>query len=109
MAKIDYVFVPGHSGLSINHAFAYEKPYISSSDYPNHPPEFNYLNNDVNSIILTWEKEKDIKRLISYLTDIPKYNALVEEVKKSKNTYSIENWVKQMVMNLEAWKRKYYL
>ena len=25
MSKIDYVFVPGHSGLSINHAFAYEK------------------------------------------------------------------------------------
>ena len=100
MSKIDYVFVPGHSGLSINHAFAYEKPYITSKDYNNHPPEYNYLINNVNSLLLTGEEESDIEILKFNLTDTESYSKLRKGVKVSKNNLTIDNWVEQMRHNL---------
>ena len=100
MTKIDFVFVPGHSGLSINHAFAYEKPYITSKDYNNHPPEYNYLINNVNSLLLTGEEESDIEILKFNLTDTESYSKLRKGVKVSKNNLTIDNWVEQMRHNL---------
>lgn len=100
MAKVDFVFVPGHSGLSINHAFAYEKPYITSKDYNNHPPEYNYLINNVNSLLLTGNAEIDIDILKFNLTNNEAYLNLVEGVKVSKANLTIDKWVEQMRHNL---------
>ena len=51
MKKASLVFVPGLSGLSINHAFAYGRPYATFSA-ERHGPEINYLINGVNGFII---------------------------------------------------------
>ena len=93
MAKVDYVFVPGHSGLSINHAFAYEKPYITSKDYNNHPPEYSYLKHRINCILLTGKEDEDLPLLIDYLSNKENYRRLIEGVVDSKSSISIKNWI----------------
>ena len=51
MSRSSIVFIPGHSGLSINHAFAYGRPYVTS-DGPSQPPEVDYIINAVNGYFL---------------------------------------------------------
>ena len=96
MNKVDYLFVPGHSGLSINHGFAYNKPYITSSEYPNHPPEYFYLKNRFNCLLLGSKKEKNIDLMFKYLTNRNLYMKLLDGVSKTKDEINISNWLSKM-------------
>ena len=49
MERCSLVFIPGHSGLSINHAFAYGRPYITIES-ETHAPEINYLEHGINGL-----------------------------------------------------------
>lgn len=100
--RVDFVFIPGHSGLSINHAFAYGKPYITSRDYTNHPPEYSYLKDGINSIILSGSRSQDIEKLKHYITDKEKYDNLRAGAIDAAEKLSIRNWVKQMKFAIEA-------
>lgn len=52
------VFVPGRSGLSINHAFLYGRPYCTlKNDY--HGPEISYLKDNCNGLILEGDISAD--------------------------------------------------
>jgi len=99
--EVDFVFIPGHSGLSINHSFAYGKPYITSQDYTNHPPEYSYLKDGVNSIILTGNQATDIEKIREYITDKEKYAFLRNGAIETATKLSIKNWVKQMQCALD--------
>jgi len=94
--EVDFVFIPGHSGLSINHSFAYGKPYITSQDYVNQPPEYSYLKDGVNSIILTGNRVTDIEKIGQYITDKEKCAILRNGAIETAKKLSIKNWVKQM-------------
>ncbi len=100
MNKIDYVISAGHTGLSINHSFAYKKPYIAFKDYTNHPPEYGYLDNQVNSLILSGNIDADLKILRLYLTNKELYSELVQGVIASKSQLTIDNWVNQIHRSL---------
>jgi glycosyltransferase involved in cell wall biosynthesis len=100
--RVDFVFIPGHSGLSINHAFSYGKPYITSRDYTNHPPEYSYLKDGINSIILSGSRSHDIEKLKHYITDKEKYDNLRAGAIDAAEKMSIRNWVKQMKFAIEA-------
>ena len=92
MNRSSMVFIPGHSGLSINHAFSYGRPYftIRSKD---HAPEIEYINQGINGCILGPEMEKNIKELEDFF--------LSDNTQMSINAFdsgkelSVENLCKQ--------------
>ena len=73
MRQAHVVFVPGWSGLSIVHAFAYGKPYATIRGP--HPPEIDYLKDGVNGLILTGNIASNCKRIAGLLNDHDRYEA----------------------------------
>jgi len=99
MERASLVFIPGLSGLSINHAFAYGKPYLTIKDIK-HGPEIIYLDDGKNGYILNDNLEEDIIR-ISHLLDNRELLISFSKNAKAKSEYlSVENWVQQLKSNL---------
>jgi glycosyltransferase involved in cell wall biosynthesis len=99
MSRACFVFVPGHSGLSINHAFAYGRPYITVvSD--KHPPEINYLIDGKNGYILGTNFTTNVQKLVDLLKDYNKLNQFCQNAKLKGEDLSIEKWVTQMKHSL---------
>lgn len=90
------VIVPGHSGLSIVHAFAYGKPYITLGSYPNHPPEIDYLIHGVNGLLLTGDIAADCKMISQFLLDRKGYRRACEAAYNTAKTLAVENWCTQI-------------
>jgi glycosyltransferase involved in cell wall biosynthesis len=90
MRRTHLVFVPGWSGLSIVHAFSYGKPYVTING--NHPPEFVYLHDNVNGLILEGNLEKDCERIAGLLNDDTSYRSACLAAYKKAKELSIENW-----------------
>ena len=99
MSRVSIVFVPGHSGLSINHAFAYGRPYVTLQGL-SHAPELDYIDVGVNGYILDNDFESNIitiKELLCNRNILEKFckNAI------AKGEYlSVQNWVKQIKTSL---------
>jgi glycosyltransferase involved in cell wall biosynthesis len=99
MERASLVFIPGLSGLSINHAFAYGKPYLTIKA-SKHGPEISYLDDGKNGYILNDNLEEDIIR-ISHLLDNRELLISFSKNAKAKSKYlSVENWVQQLKSNL---------
>jgi len=87
------VFVPGHSGLSINHSFAYGKPYVTL-ERDTHPPEIGYLLNEENGLLLpVGERDNNIKKILRLLTDDTYYSKMSATAYKTAEQLTIGNWV----------------
>lgn len=96
MARADLVFIPGLSGLSINHAFAYGKPYITCAN-TEHGPEAWYLKDGVNGLVLGAKDFKfDCNRLNELLQNTSLYAEFCRNAFATANTYSIDKWVQEM-------------
>lgn len=96
MEKSKIVFVPGHSGLSINHSFAYKKPYITL-ERESHPPEIDYIVNGENGLILPADdKENNINKMIELLTNDSYYNKMSASAYQTAQKLTLENWVTNM-------------
>lgn len=94
MSKI--VFVPGHSGLSINHSFAYGKPYVTL-ERETHPPEIDYIINGKNGLILPMDdKEENVKKILRLLTDNTCYDEMSAAALETAQQLTLENWIKSM-------------
>jgi glycosyltransferase involved in cell wall biosynthesis len=89
------VFVPGWSGLSIVHAFAYGKPYVTIKSSC-HPPEIDYLVPGHNGLLLSGDCEADCRELMSLLQDEGRYRAMCQAAFETARRLSIENWLSQM-------------
>ncbi|WP_435412935.1 glycosyltransferase family 4 protein [Psychroserpens mesophilus] len=95
-AQSALVFVPGHSGLSINHAFFYGRPYVTFKS-ATQPPEFNYIEDDVNGLVLQYGQDtQNLERLKELLGQPKKLQNFCEEAYAKGKQLSIENWVKKM-------------
>ena len=94
MRRTHLVFVPGWSGLSIVHAFSYGKPYVTIDG--NHPPEFVYLHDNVNGLILEGNLEKDCERIAGLLNDDTSYRSACLAAYEKAKELSIENWCCQI-------------
>ncbi len=68
----DIVFVPGHSGLSINHALIYGKPYITLKNI-HQPPEIDFLEDNINGLLLEDDFDSNVSRIYELLTDSQQY------------------------------------
>ncbi len=104
MNKAHAVFVPGESGLSVVHAFAYGKPYMTC-DLPrlNHGPEIAYLRDGENGLMLSGDPAADVPRLQALLTDSARHEAMCRSARETAEMLSIENWCRQMASALTEW------
>lgn len=99
MKRSTFIFVPGLSGLSINHAFAYGRPYITlRADM--HGPEISYLEDGENGYILTGNFHKDIPVVSSILEDRTKLLQFCNCAKVKGQELSVQKWVKQIKSSL---------
>lgn len=99
MSRSSLVFVPGHSGLSINHAFVYGRPYVTL-DADKHGPEINYLIDGENGYILKGSFESNTQKLSDLLTDNNRLNSFCQNANTKGKELSVEKWVAQMKGNL---------
>lgn len=100
MKTIHVVFVPGDSGLSVVHAFAYGKPYITLYSNQKHGPEIDYLQDDVNGMILTGDLYLDCNRIANLLNDLPSYKAMCIRSYQKAQELSVEKWCERMNLAL---------
>ncbi|MFT4802187.1 MAG: glycosyltransferase involved in cell wall biosynthesis [Flavobacteriaceae bacterium] len=99
MSKASIVFIPGHSGLSINHAFAYGRPYISLQG-PSHAPELDYITDGENGYILTGDFDSNIKTIKDLLINRRQLEQFCNNAKAKSEYLSVENWVQQLKSSL---------
>lgn len=99
MARASMVFVPGHSGLSINHAFAYGRPYITLESN-RHGPEISYLHREVNGYILGKDIDENMIKLTELLTNQDKLNRLSKNALETGVNISVQKWVQQIKASL---------
>ena len=99
MKKASLVFIPGHSGLSVNHAFSYGRPYVTLQG-PSHAPELDYLDEGENGYVL----DDDFETNISTIKDLLSNRSILERFcnnAKHKGEYlSVQKWVEQMKQSL---------
>lgn len=99
MMRTSLVFIPGLSGLSINHAFAYGKPYLTLKN-DSHGPEISYLKNGANGYILENNLEEDIKKIFQILEDRNLLERLCYSAKAESQLLSVNKWIQQIKLSL---------
>lgn len=92
MARASLVFVPGLSGLSINHAFAYGRPYATFYA-DRHGPEISYLEDGKNGFII----ENDIEKVEKFLNNREEIKKFCEMAYNTSKNLSVHKWVEQIV------------
>ncbi len=95
MKDASLVFVPGLSGLSINHAFAYGRPYATLSA-DRHGPEISYLKENENGFIV----KNDLKKIEEFLNNRKKIEDFCIAAYETSKTLSIDIWREQIVSAL---------
>lgn len=100
MKKTAIVFIPGHSGLSVNHAFAYGRPYITLQG-SSHAPEINYIKHGVNGYILDESEERNLNKIATIISDENQLKLLCKEAQKSGEELSVMKWIEQVKTSLK--------
>jgi glycosyltransferase involved in cell wall biosynthesis len=95
MKDVHLVFIPGLSGLSIVHAFAYGKPYVTIHS-PRHGPEIDYVVPGYNGLILSGDCEVDCRELASLLHDPQRYESMCRAAYETAQRVTVEQWLAQM-------------
>ena len=94
------VFIPGHSGLSINHAFKYGRPYATLNGN-SHGPEIDYIKDfGYNGFILKNSKEENIRKIISFLES--RNEVIYDNAYKTGQYLSVENYCNQFLYALNT-------
>jgi glycosyltransferase involved in cell wall biosynthesis len=101
MKKAHLVFIPGESGLSIVHAFAYGKPYVTC-DLPEcaHGPELAYLRDGENGLLVSGNFAENVARIRLLLEGGEAYERACLAASETAKSLSIENWCAQMAAAL---------
>ncbi len=99
MKRASLVFIPGLSGLSINHAFAYGRPFITLVA-DKHGPEISYIKDGENGYILDGDFKENITKLSELLLDKEKLNTFCLNAKSKGEDLSVEKWVLQIKSSL---------
>ena len=95
MKRANFVFVPGLSGLSINHAFAYGRPYFTLQSN-GHGPEIAYLIDNENGFILSGELQSDVEKIKNFLLNKEKMKSFCSKAKEKSIENSVDKWVLNM-------------
>jgi glycosyltransferase involved in cell wall biosynthesis len=96
MTRASLVFVPGLAGLSINHAFAYGRPYATFAA-DRHGPEISYLAHNKNGFIV----ENNLKIIEDFLSNREKIEDFCKSAYDTSKSLSINSWLEQIVFALD--------
>lgn len=99
MKRASFVFIPGHSGLSVNHAFAYGRPYITI-DGQSHAPEITYIENGKNGFVLKGDFNFNVLTIKSLLTNRQELEDFCVNANSKGKDLSVLNWVEKMKSSL---------
>lgn len=99
MERASLVFIPGLSGLSINHAFTYGKPYLTLKA-DKHGPEISYLEDGKNGYILNDNFEENIEKISDLLNDNNKLKEFCVNANEKGKELSVQKWVEQLKSSL---------
>ena len=99
MSRATIVFIPGHSGLSINHAFSYGRPYVTLQG-PSHAPELDYIDVGKNGYVLNGDFESNVQCIRNLLVDRTQLNQFCDSSKLKSDYLSVQNWVQQIKTSL---------
>jgi len=95
MKRASLVFIPGHSGLSVNHAFSYGRPYVTLQG-PSHAPELDYIDEGDNGYVLDGDFESNINVIKDLLTNRRVLERFCDNAKQKGDYLSVHKWVEQM-------------
>lgn len=95
--------MPGLVGLAVLDSFAFETPMVTCA-LPYHSPEFAYLKNGVNGIVLPEASDAAAyaSEVSVLLKDETRRLALVEGAAEARATYTIENMARRFADGIEA-------
>lgn len=93
------VFVPGHSGLSINHAFAYGRPYVTFRNIV-HGPEIDYIQDDENGLLLEGGFEENVNRIMNLFESGKQLESFSRASLRTAQQITIEAWLRQIKLAL---------
>ena len=99
MKKASLVFIPGHSGLSTNHAFAYGRPYVTLEG-PSHAPELEYIEEGNNGFVLKEDVDANVSKIENLLVNRGVLEQFCENAKLKGMDLSVQNWVQQIKTSL---------
>ena len=104
MRNTHVVLLPGSSGLSVVHAFSYGKPFLTSPEIGFvHSPEFSYLVDGYNGMLLSGDIERDAERISGMLLDPCDYERYCRSAYKTAQDLSIEYWCERVFQALSQW------
>lgn len=95
MKRASLVFIPGLAGLSINHAFAYGRPYATFVA-DRHGPEISYLEHGKNGFIL----DNDITVLEEFLNNEENIDVFCKFAYQTSKSLSVNRWIEQILSAL---------
>lgn len=95
MKNASLVFIPGLAGLSINHAFAYGRPY-ATFEADRHGPEISYLEHGKNGFIL----ENDTTIVEEFLNNERKIDDFCKFAYETSKSLSVNRWLEQILSAL---------
>lgn len=98
MSKATAVFIPGHTGLSVNHALCYGRPLVTFGRQ-HQPPEIDYISTGENGLILTGTEEENIDRIASMLVNFEP--ELYDRCYKVGRSLSVDSWCQSMYNALQ--------
>jgi len=99
MKNTSLVFIPGHSGLSVNHSFSYGRPYITLQG-PSHAPELDYIDEGENGYVLEGDFKSNINTIKKLLCNRSKLERFCSSAKQKGDYLSLQKWVKQIKYSL---------
>jgi glycosyltransferase involved in cell wall biosynthesis len=99
MKRASVVFIPGHSGLSVNHSFSYGRPYVTIEG-PSHAPELDYLDKGKNGYVLDGGFESNTNTIKDLLTNRSVLERFCNSAKEKGDYLSVQKWVEQMKLSL---------
>lgn len=99
MKRASIVFVPGHTGLAVNHAFSYGRPYVTLNGV-SHAPEVDYIDKGENGYVLNEDLESNIATMETLLSNKSTLERFCSNAYKKGMYLKVQNWVDQMKQNL---------
>lgn len=92
------VFLPGYSGLTVNHAFAYGVPFVTLRS-PAHKPEIDYVCHGVNGYLL---EPDDVATNVSVLSALLTDDVLFAQMSRAAHATASRLTMKAMVDNVAS-------
>ncbi len=100
MKNTSLIFVPGDSGLSINQAFSYGRPYITLQNI-SHGPEIDYIDDGINGYVLSGDFESNINKIYELLSNRSLLKNFCKSAKTKGKYLCILKWLEQIKENLD--------